>query len=110
LAKLVIAGSLTGYVAYDMTHYACHHLATAAALATTTTTTTTTTTETSSEKEDQEQNNNNSENIFTRYARRVKRRHMTHHYESPDLIFGISQSTWDVVFRTTFENDKTKLI
>jgi len=109
LAKLVIAGSLTGYVAYDMTHYACHHLAAAAATGVATTTTTTTETP-SSEKEDQEQNNNSSENIFTRYARRVKRRHMTHHYESPDLIFGISQSTWDVVFRTTFENDKTKLI
>jgi hypothetical protein len=26
---------------------------------------------------------------------------MTHHYESPDLIFGISQSTWDVVFGTS---------
>jgi len=109
LAKLVIAGSLTGYVAYDMTHYACHHLAAAAAGGGVATTTTTTKTP-SSEKEDQEQNNNSSENIFTRYARRVKRRHMTHHYESPDLIFGISQSTWDVVFRTTFENDKTKLL
>jgi len=84
LAKLVIAGSLTGYVAYDMTHYACHHLASAASASAATTT-----------------NINNNENIFTRYARRVKRRHMTHHYESPDLIFGISQSTWDVVFGTS---------
>ena len=83
LAKLVIAGSLTGYVAYDMTHYACHHLASAASESAATT------------------NINNKENIFTRYARRVKRRHMTHHYESPDLIFGISQSTWDVVFGTS---------
>ena len=84
LAKLVIAGSLTGYVAYDMTHYACHHLASAASASAATT-----------------RNINNNENIFTRYARRVKRRHMTHHYESPDLIFGISQSTWDVVFGTS---------
>ena len=85
LAKLVIAGSLTGYVAYDMTHYACHHLASAASESASAATT----------------NINNNENIFTRYARRVKRRHMTHHYESPDLIFGISQSTWDVVFGTS---------
>ena len=86
LAKLVIAGSLTGYVAYDMTHYACHHLASASSSSSSAATTT---------------NINNNENIFTRYARRVKRRHMTHHYESPDLIFGISQSTWDVVFGTS---------
>jgi cytochrome b involved in lipid metabolism len=90
LAKLVIAGSLTGYVSYDLTHYACHHLSSS-------------TSETSHKKKTNNNNNNNNNNssMFNRYARRVKRRHMMHHYETPNAIFGISQSTWDCVFRTT---------
>jgi len=88
LAKIVIAGTLTGYVSYDMTHYACHHLASATASGAA---------PYSSSKEKEGEG----ENIFTRYARGVKRRHMMHHYESPDLVFGISQSIWDDVFGTS---------
>ena len=88
LAKIVMAGTLTGYVSYDMTHYACHHLASA---------TSSGVAPYSSSKEKEGEG----ENIFTRYARGVKRRHMMHHYESPDLVFGISQSIWDDVFGTS---------
>lgn len=61
------AGFLTGYLFYDITHYAIHHF-----------------------------------NMHNKFWLAIKNHHSKHHYQNPDLGFGVSQPTWDYVFGTTF--------
>jgi 4-hydroxysphinganine ceramide fatty acyl 2-hydroxylase len=34
--------------------------------------------------------------------REIKRHHMLHHYDNPDLGYGVSSKLWDLIFRTDF--------
>ena len=61
------AGFLTGYLFYDITHYAIHHF--------------------------------NMHNQFWLY---IKNHHSKHHYQNPNLGYGVSQPAWDYVFKTNF--------
>lgn len=36
----------------------------------------------------------------SRLLRALKRYHMQHHYQTPDVRFGVSSPVWDIVFRT----------
>ncbi len=65
------AGFLTGYLFYDITHYAIHHF-----------------------------------NFRSKFWLYLKNHHIKHHYQNPELGFGVSQPTWDYVFRTNFKDDK----
>lgn len=62
----LFSGFISGYLVYDMFHYAMHHLP------------------------------------MRRGAWRwLRRQHMFHHTQTPDLRFGVSSPLWDVVFGTT---------
>jgi sterol desaturase/sphingolipid hydroxylase (fatty acid hydroxylase superfamily) len=61
----LFSGFITGYLLYDMTHYATHHLP-----------------------------------LRSGYLRSLKRRHMAHHFTSPDALYGVSSPVWDYVFGT----------
>ncbi|MCX7875345.1 MAG: sterol desaturase family protein [Melioribacteraceae bacterium] len=62
------AGFLTGYLFYDITHYAIHHF-----------------------------------NFRNKLLLALKNHHAKHHYQNPELGFGVSQPTWDYVFGTDFK-------
>lgn len=64
------AGFLTGYLFYDITHYAIHHF-----------------------------------NFHSKFWLYLKNHHIKHHYQNPELGFGVSQPAWDYVFRTNFKDD-----
>ncbi len=36
----------------------------------------------------------------------LMKHHAKHHFQNPDLGYGVSQTLWDVVFRTGFDQDK----
>jgi sterol desaturase/sphingolipid hydroxylase (fatty acid hydroxylase superfamily) len=61
------AGFLSGYLIYDMTHYAVHNL-----------------------------------RIKNKFWLMIKKHHMRHHYKDATKGFGVSQKTWDVIFKTDF--------
>jgi sterol desaturase/sphingolipid hydroxylase (fatty acid hydroxylase superfamily) len=62
----LFAGFVGGYLAYDMFHYAMHHVP------------------------------------MRRGAWRwLRRNHMHHHTQTPDLRYGVSSPLWDIVFGTT---------
>jgi 4-hydroxysphinganine ceramide fatty acyl 2-hydroxylase len=69
------AGFLTGYLFYDITHYAIHHF-----------------------------------NMHNKFWLAIKSHHSKHHYQNPELGFGVSQPTWDFVFGTTFPEKDEKNI
>ena len=62
----IFAGGLTGYLLYDLSHYAMHR----------------------------------GVSRFE-FFNRLRRRHMQHHYATPERWFGVSTPLWDYVFRTT---------
>jgi len=72
LVSPFFAGFLTGYLFYDITHYAIHHF-----------------------------------NLKSKFWLAIKNHHAKHHYQNPNLGYGVSQPTWDYVFGTTFPNDKS---
>jgi len=43
-------------------------------------------------------------NIKNKFWKAIKDHHMKHHYKDSERGFGVSQPTWDYVFRTTFED------
>jgi sterol desaturase/sphingolipid hydroxylase (fatty acid hydroxylase superfamily) len=61
----VMAGIIAGYLVYDLTHYATHHLA-----------------------------------MRRGVLKALKRHHLKHHYNTPEMRYGVSSPLWDVVFRT----------
>ncbi len=65
------AGFLTGYLFYDITHYAIHHF-----------------------------------NLHSKFWLAIKNHHAKHHYQNPELGFGVSQPVWDYVFGTDFNEEK----
>lgn len=65
------AGFLTGYLFYDITHYAIHHF-----------------------------------NLHSKFWLAIKNHHAKHHYQNPELGFGVSQPVWDYVFGTDFNEKK----
>jgi 4-hydroxysphinganine ceramide fatty acyl 2-hydroxylase len=67
------AGFLTGYLFYDITHYAIHHF-----------------------------------NMHNKFWLAIKNHHSKHHYQNPELGFGVSQPAWDYVFGTTFSSKDGK--
>jgi len=60
-------GFISGYLFYDITHYAIHHF-----------------------------------NMKSKLFLYIKNHHMRHHYQNADKGFGVSQPTWDYIFRTNF--------
>lgn len=36
----------------------------------------------------------------TRWGRMLRKNHMTHHFQTPDRLFGVTTPFWDIVFRT----------
>jgi sterol desaturase/sphingolipid hydroxylase (fatty acid hydroxylase superfamily) len=72
LVSPFFAGFLTGYLFYDITHYAIHHF-----------------------------------NLKSKFWLAIKNHHARHHYQNPNLGYGVSQPTWDYIFGTTFPNDKS---
>lgn len=71
LAAPFFAGFITGYLFYDITHYAIHHF-----------------------------------NVKNKFFLDLKKHHSRHHYQDPDLGYGVSQKTWDYVFHTNFPPTK----
>lgn len=67
------SGFLTGYLAYDITHYAIHHFP-----------------------------------VKNNFFLEIKKHHMRHHFDRPDLGFGISHKLWDYAFGTTFPPEQKK--
>ncbi len=65
------AGFITGYLFYDITHYAIHHF-----------------------------------NVKSKFFLALKKHHTKHHYQNPDLGYGVSQKTWDYIFHTNFPSTK----
>lgn len=65
------AGFLTGYLIYDMTHYAVHHFT-----------------------------------LKSKFWLALKKHHMKHHYQDSSNGFGVSNTFWDHVAGTTFNNSK----
>ena len=63
---IFFAGFASGYLVYDMMHYALHHA-----------------------------------NVNWPFFKRLKEHHMLHHYQEPDLGFGVSNTLWDSIFGTT---------
>jgi sterol desaturase/sphingolipid hydroxylase (fatty acid hydroxylase superfamily) len=61
----VFAGTLSGYVVYDMLHYSTHHF-----------------------------------KVQWRWFRYIRRYHLRHHTQTPELRFGVSSPLWDIVFGT----------
>jgi sterol desaturase/sphingolipid hydroxylase (fatty acid hydroxylase superfamily) len=72
LVSPFFAGFLTGYLFYDITHYAIHHF-----------------------------------NLKSKFWLAIKNHHARHHYQNPNLGYGVSQPTWDYIFGTTFPKDKS---
>jgi 4-hydroxysphinganine ceramide fatty acyl 2-hydroxylase len=64
-------GFLTGYLFYDLTHYAVHHF-----------------------------------NIHNKFWLALKKHHMRHHFQNPELGYGVSSPMWDYVVGTNFPKTK----
>lgn len=60
-------GFVTGYLVYDMMHYAMHHY-----------------------------------NFKSSLMKRIKQRHMLHHYSDSSKGYGVSSSLWDKIFHSDF--------
>lgn len=73
IAHAAFAGFALGYLGYDYTHYATHHVAPPKhpALA-----------------------------PIARIMKAQRKRHLTHHFGNPDLGYGVTMNLWDRVFRT----------
>ncbi len=69
----LLAGGITGYILYDMTHYFVHHL---------------------------DLNKSKKKHTIFDYFISLKRYHMYHHYRDDTHGFGVSSKLWDVVFGT----------
>jgi len=46
-------------------------------------------------------------NIKATWFQRLKKHHMKHHYQDPDMGFGVSNPIWDKVFGTRFKEEPT---
>ena len=44
-------------------------------------------------------------NINAPWFQKLKKHHMKHHYQDPDMGFGVSNFLWDWIFRTGFRKD-----
>ena len=64
-----IVGFMSGYLIYDMLHYASHHF-------------------------------KSGNPVFLA----IKKHHMKHHYQDPDIGFGFTSKLWDKVFGTDFKD------
>ncbi len=64
-------GFLTGYLCYDITHYALHHV-----------------------------------HLRKKFLVGLMKHHARHHYQNPNLGYGVSQTLWDHVFGTAFDHEK----
>ena len=60
-----MAGVVSGYVWYDLTHYYLHHAA-----------------------------------PTTAFGKWLRRYHLVHHFQTPEVRYGITTPLWDYVFRT----------
>lgn len=47
-------------------------------------------------------------NMKNKFWLAIKNHHMRHHYQDADKGFGVSQPTWDYIFRTTFPENENK--
>jgi 4-hydroxysphinganine ceramide fatty acyl 2-hydroxylase len=65
-------GFITGYLFYDISHYAIHHF-----------------------------------NMHSKFWLVIKNHHMRHHYQSPELGFGVSSPLWDKILKTGYDVKKT---
>lgn len=97
----MFGAGLIGYVLYDVTHYALHHLPLRDG-------------EKDEESEEMEETTLNEGGLMgsaiqcmfcffrplLRYLRSVKRIHMAHHYKNHEKDFGITSRLWDIVFGT----------
>jgi 4-hydroxysphinganine ceramide fatty acyl 2-hydroxylase len=66
-AAALMAGMITGYLFYDITHFAVHHFP-----------------------------------LKGKLFGYLRTYHMRHHFEDPDLGYGVSSPFWDLIFRTAF--------
>jgi sterol desaturase/sphingolipid hydroxylase (fatty acid hydroxylase superfamily) len=64
-------GFITGYLFYDISHYAIHHF-----------------------------------NMHSKFWLVIKNHHMRHHYQSPELGFGVSSPLWDKILKTGYDAKK----
>ena len=64
-------GFITGYLFYDISHYAIHHF-----------------------------------NMHSKFWLVIKNHHMIHHYQRPELGFGVSSPLWDVILKTGYDAKK----
>ena len=64
-------GFITGYLFYDISHYAIHHF-----------------------------------NMHSKFWLAIKNHHMRHHYQNPELGFGVSSPLWDLIFKTDYDAQK----
>lgn len=48
-------------------------------------------------------------NFKSGIMKRVKQHHMLHHYQNPDKGYGVSSSLWDIILRTGFNKQPTKV-
>ncbi len=67
-------GFVTGYLCYDITHYALHHF-----------------------------------HLRKKFLVKLMKHHAKHHYQNPNLGYGVSQTLWDHVFRTGFDQERTNM-
>ncbi len=49
-------------------------------------------------------------NMKNKFWLAVKNHHMKHHYQTAKKGFGVSQPTWDYVFKTNFEKSENKIM
>lgn len=47
-------------------------------------------------------------NMRNKFWLYIKNHHMKHHYQNPGLGYGVSQPTWDFVFKTNFPSNQKK--
>lgn len=69
------AGFLTGYLFYDITHYAVHH-----------------------------------SSMKNKFFLSLKKHHMRHHYQNPNLGYGVSSLMWDKLIGTDFNKNNKQLL
>ena len=68
----LLAGGITGYIIYDLSHYFVHHLSV----------------------------EGKKKSPLIKFFRNLKRYHMYHHYKDDTKGFGVSSKFWDVIFGT----------
>ena len=48
-------------------------------------------------------------NFKSGWWKQIKQHHMLHHYQNPDLGYGVSSKIWDKIFRSDFEKKQQKV-